>query len=482
MEPHKQPCREPGGIIAGRYRLKERLAAGGVGEVWLAEHCHLKQEVAIKFIKEELFADRATALSVLERFRFESQVSAMLGRKTRHVVCVHDAGDSEAGPFLAMEYVPGSSLSDELKVYGPMQPKRLATILDQVADALGAAHAVGIVHRDIKPANILVVDQPDGSPFAKVADFGIAKAMNPDLPLDRPKSTSAMTLVGTPDFMSPEQVRSGPVQPAIDIWALGVTCYKLLTGALPFKATSRVDRIYKIVFEPFAPPSSLRPDLPAALDAWFSRALAKDPADRFVTVRAMSVAFRAAIGGAANLPNLPVTIPRPEIEVTIHRSEPTTVNARASQPERTTLTSATAHVEPPTERTRSGVRWGAVLAAAAMAATLAAGLLLVHGPKTSEAQGTPASQAQAAAPQSTMVQPTAPRLAGEPAPTALPHSAPESAPIIANPANPPSNLRKPSKHTSAPPAEPPREPPPAPSETAPAPAAPPPPRDPSTIL
>jgi eukaryotic-like serine/threonine-protein kinase len=420
MEQMEHSALAPGKIIGDRYRLKERLAAGGVGEVWVAEHCHLKHEVAVKFLKEDLLGDRSAADGVLERFRFESQVSAMLGRRTRHVVAVHDAGDSEFGPFLAMEYVSGRSLSEELKMFGPMQAARLGTILEQVADALEAAHALGIVHRDIKPANILVCDEPDGSPFVKVADFGIAKTTNLDLFLDLPRVTSATLLVGTPDFMSPEQVRRAMVQSATDIWALGVTCYKLLVGKLPFNAASGADKIVKILSEPFLAPSTIRPELPVALDAWFLRALAKEPADRFASVKEMSDAYRAAIIGPVSRPiSLAFAISRPGSAATIPRSErgtariPTSAEAAASAElvptqvegsrrsppkicpsERATVVSGRAATLPGErpEPTRPRARRRRIMVNV-IAVVIAAGLLVLYAPNDPAAQRAPADQA-----------------------------------------------------------------------------------------
>ena len=420
--------RSPGEIVAGRYRLLERLAMGGIGEIWVAEHLHLKQEFALKFLKEELLASPAAAGDILERFRFESQVSAMLGSKTRHIVSVHDAGDSEAGPFLAMEFVSGCSLADELNASGPMPPARLAIILDQVADALAAAHAAGIVHRDIKPANILLRDEPDGSIFVKLADFGIAKATNLELPLDRPKDTTAMTLVGTPDFMSPEQVRGDNVQPATDIWALGVTCYKLLTGALPFQSQSRIARLSKILLDPFPPPSSRCLGLTAAIDAWFSRALAKDPEDRFRSVKEMSAAFTRAIDGREDS-ELAITLPRarragaassPDLEgsrrAPMHSGAELTLFA-SERP-------ATGHGAR-LETSRSFARSRGFMAAIATAAVLATGLVVLHAPTDSASQTAFANQpSPSIRPESTSPQWPIPRATGESAVPAAPDAVP----------------------------------------------------------
>src|SRR5262249_40103556 len=143
----------------------------------------------------------------LERFRFEAQISARLASCTRHVVAAHDAGEFVGLPYLVMEYVPGRTLEAEIEEAGPIDPDRMATILDQAADALGAAHAIGIVHRDLKPSNLMLVKAPDGGTVVKVADFGVAKALTRDLPLDRPRETAVGQLIGTPAFMSPEQIR-----------------------------------------------------------------------------------------------------------------------------------------------------------------------------------------------------------------------------------------------------------------------------------
>jgi serine/threonine-protein kinase len=295
--------RLPGEIIAERYQLKRRLAEGGIGVVWVAEHLELRQEVAIKLLKESTRADPDHAIHVLERFRHEAQVSALLGRRTAHVIHAQDAGFSEVGPYLVMEFVDGHTLADEIDTMGPLTPERFLPVLEQVAEALTVAHDVGVVHRDLKPTNILVVDQREGGLLAKVADFGLAKTINQELTLDRPQETGESTVVGTVDFMSPEQLRAGqPADPRMDIWALGVVTYEALTGKLPFEGPSVHAIMAKIVTAPFPRASSRRASLPVALDAWFDRALAKDLKSRFATPQELVAAYRRAIGLPATRP------------------------------------------------------------------------------------------------------------------------------------------------------------------------------------
>jgi eukaryotic-like serine/threonine-protein kinase len=313
----ERESRAPGEVIAGRYLLQSRLAEGGIGEVWRAEHVHLKQQLAIKLLKDDTTQDPAWIASVLERFRFEAQVSAMLAKKTNHVVAVVDAGDCEAGPFLAMEFIAGKTLLDELDERGPSDPDRFGRVLEQVVDALTAAHAAGVVHRDLKPSNILVQEvtaRADvtgpmslaalrGGPFVKVADFGIAKTAEGALGLDRPKDTAVTVLVGTPDYMSPEQLRGGEKpDPRMDVWALGVVSYQMLTGFMPFEAASTTALMVEVLVRPFVAATKRRPELPRGLDAWFDRALAKKASDRFTTALEMLEAYRDVVPCAEGLP------------------------------------------------------------------------------------------------------------------------------------------------------------------------------------
>lgn len=299
--------RLPDEIIADRYRLKRRLAEGGIGVVWVAEHLELRHEVAIKLLKESTRADPDHAIHVLERFRHEAQVSALLGRRTTHVVQAHDAGFSEVGPYLVMELIDGHTLADEIDSMGPLTPERLLPILEQVAEALSVAHDVGVIHRDLKPTNILLVNQPRGGVLAKVTDFGLAKTINQALTIDRPQETGESTVVGTVDFMSPEQLRAGQkADPRMDVWALGVVAYEALTARLPFEGPSVHAIMAKIVSQPFPRATSRRPTLPHAVDAWFDKALAKDVKARFATPQDLVTGFRRAIGLPS--PNVSTTL------------------------------------------------------------------------------------------------------------------------------------------------------------------------------
>lgn len=281
-----------GEVVAGKYRLVERVGRGGMGEVWLAEHDGLGVELALKF-PSALPDDDAAAEHLLSRFRFEAQVSARLAAATAHVVAVHDAGTHEGVPYMAMEYVRGRGLDEELERDGAIAPSRLAEILDRIGDALGAAHAHGIVHRDLKPSNILLAD--DGELVVKLCDFGVAKATRSELPVARPKETSRGRLVGSPAYASPEQLRGAALDARSDVWSLGVVAYEALTGFQPFSGATMADLVGAIAGRDPDPPSAIRGELGAAIDAWMARALAKDPGDRFGSVEEMAAAFRAAL-------------------------------------------------------------------------------------------------------------------------------------------------------------------------------------------
>jgi eukaryotic-like serine/threonine-protein kinase len=318
----KRPSRySPGELVGEKYRLKRILGRGGMGEVWEARHEHLNTDLAIKFLDRLPDSDEGNVSIVLERFRFEAQISARLGSRTRNIVAVYDAGSHAGIPYLVMEYVHGRTLESVIDELGMVEPERFADILDQVADALSVAHELGIVHRDIKPSNIMLVEPPRGpdgvtahggrsgdgagslSVTAKLADFGVAKALRTDLAIDRPKDTSEGLLVGSPAYMSPEQLKcDGQLDARSDVWSLGVVAYEALTGWPPFSGTSIADLIVAISTRTADAPSSIRASLPRAIDSWFHRALAKDPGARFATPKEMAGAFRAALRLRARRP------------------------------------------------------------------------------------------------------------------------------------------------------------------------------------
>ncbi|MGK4008110.1 serine/threonine-protein kinase [Sorangium sp. So ce1036] len=289
----------PDEIVDGKYRLVRPLGRGGMAEVWLAVHVNLKTELAIKFLSLALTGDAERTRTVLERFRFEAQISARLGARTRHIVAVHDAGVHEDLPYLVMEYVRGRTLLAEVTETGPIDPQRFAGVLDQIADALTVAHEMGIVHRDLKPSNVMLLDEPGEALSVKVADFGIAKALHGDLGLDRPMETSADVMLGSPNYMSPEQLASPlSVDVRADIWALGVLAYEVLTDWTPFQGNTIAELIVAVSTRDFEPATNVRRSLPRGLDGWFARALAKEPARRFASVGEMVRAYHAAIEAA----------------------------------------------------------------------------------------------------------------------------------------------------------------------------------------
>ena len=296
-----------GVLVADRYRLVERIGKGGMAEVWRAVHEELRTEVAIKFLAKELAGHPDLAPLALARFRFEAQVSARLSGRTRHVVSVHDAGSHKGTPYLAMELIRGHDLEQEVTARGPLDPSRVATLLDQVADALDTAHSMGIVHRDIKPSNLLLTEGDRGAGeglFVKLADFGVAKATQAGAAFDLPRVTAAGMLVGSPAFMSPEQADGrSDLAGTSDIWSLGTVVYEILTGRACFEGDTLTAVLVSVAGRKFVPLSKVRPALGKGVDAWLDRCLAVDPSRRFQTVAEMSRAFREA------LPRGPETAP-----------------------------------------------------------------------------------------------------------------------------------------------------------------------------
>ncbi len=267
-----------GRVIDGRYKVLERLAAGGMGVVYRVEHQRMGKIAAMKVLHRDLASDR----EVMKRFRREAEAVSKLTHP--NTVQTFDFGTADGAMYLVMEYVRGEDLGTILRREGPMPFSRAAPIFMQVCDALGEAHELGIIHRDVKPENILVTHGKDGHDHAKVLDFGLAKL---SLPGDGADVSSRGEIVGTPFYMSPEQIRGDELDPRTDIYALGGVIYRVLTGEPPFKAQSPVGVLTRHLTDELVPATALRSDLPPRVDEILGRALAKDRADRYPTVDAL---------------------------------------------------------------------------------------------------------------------------------------------------------------------------------------------------
>ncbi|MEP7121902.1 MAG: serine/threonine-protein kinase [Byssovorax sp.] len=272
-------------VIADRFRLVRPLGQGGMGAVWLAQHTGLDVPCAVKFIHEE------AAKSAELRARFEREAKAAAQLRSPHVVQILDHGVWGGAPYIAMELLEGEDLGQRLKKRRPLSARETLVIATQVGRALSKAHAAGLVHRDLKPANIFLV-RDDEREIAKVLDFGVAKVK--ETGLDDATQTGAV--LGTPFYMSPEQARgSKSIDHRSDLWALAVVVYQCMIGKLPFRGDALGDLLVKIIIDPLPVPSAAGP-VPPGFDAWWERAAAREPADRYQTPKEMTQALGLALG------------------------------------------------------------------------------------------------------------------------------------------------------------------------------------------
>lgn len=288
----------PGQLITDRLRLVRQLGAGGMGSVWIAHHLLLDTEVAVKFTSAELGSTDAG----MARFEREARSAAKL--KSPHVIKIFDYGRSvENVPYIVMELLSGADLATIIRRSliergVPPDPEFVRKVVEQAALGLTEAHDAGIVHRDIKPDNIFISDLA-GEPFVRLLDFGIAKHV-----LEAgPRLTGSQDSFGTPYTMSPEQVlRPREVDFHTDLWSLAVVAYNTLTGEWPFDGETLGELYIRIDKGVFAPPTTIRPELPQVLDAWFIRALSRDPTCRFSSAHELAQTFSIAIAGHAEVP------------------------------------------------------------------------------------------------------------------------------------------------------------------------------------
>ena len=276
-----------GEILAGKYRVERVLGIGGMGVVVAAHHIQLDKRVALKF----LLPEATTNAEVVARFAREARAAVKI--ESEHVARVIDVGAMESGaPYMVMEYLVGSDLAQRLVEHGAMPIEEAIDYLLQACEAIAEAHAAGIVHRDLKPANLFLTRRADGSSLVKVLDFGISKATLPAGSQPDMSLTKTASVMGSPLYMAPEQMRSTrSVDARADIWALGVILYELLSGKVPFEATTMPELCAMVLTETPAPLRDKRPDTPPGLWLIIERCLQKDPAQRFGNVSELANAL-----------------------------------------------------------------------------------------------------------------------------------------------------------------------------------------------
>jgi serine/threonine-protein kinase len=270
----------------GQYQLREKLGVGGMGEVYLAEHQLLKRPCALKLIKPEAGADPIA----LARFEREVQSAARLSHP--NTIEIYDYGHTDDGTFYyVMEFLPGVSLQDLVDKHGPLPVGRVIFIFRQVCAGLAEAHALGLVHRDLKPANIFVAFRGGEADVAKVLDFGLVKPTRDEGAVEL---TSDHRVSGTPLYMAPEQATGDrSLDARADIYSMGAMIYFSLTGGPPFKFPTAFEVMMAHARDPVVPPSKLRPEIPADVEAVVLKCLAKKPQDRYADVKAVGKALAA---------------------------------------------------------------------------------------------------------------------------------------------------------------------------------------------
>ena len=277
-----------GQLVGERYQVERRLGEGGMGEVYLARHVLIGRPCALKVMSPSLSQDP----DAVSRFNREATSASRISHP--NVCAVYDFGLTPEGlVYLAMEYVEGRTLSALLDESGPLKVDRAAALVAQCAAGLMAAHELGIVHRDLKPENIMVLSGRERE-TAKLVDFGIAKAME-SLPGER--VTKSGFVVGTPEYMSPEQLAGDPVDGSSDQYSLALVFYRLITGTLPFAGNSLQETLVKRLTDPPRPLSESRPDaaFPIGLQRVLDRALARDPGARYPSVAEFSEAIQTEL-------------------------------------------------------------------------------------------------------------------------------------------------------------------------------------------
>lgn len=281
-------------VLADRYRVVKKLGEGGMGSVYLAEHTTINKRLAIKVLSPE-FSHKQ---DLVDRFLQEARAASMIDQE--NVVEITDFGSTPNGSvFFVMEYLNGEDLSDTIKNNGPLPWSRVKPIMLQIVEALKSAHEAGIIHRDMKPENCFRIKRGSNHDFIKVLDFGIAKVTSDEG--EGKNLTRTGMIFGTPEYMSPEQAKGEKVDHRVDVYALGVILYELLTGRVPFTADTFMGILTKHMFEPPAAPSTVVPhaNIPADVEAIILKALQKDREYRFQDMTDMGAAIEKVGSGSA---------------------------------------------------------------------------------------------------------------------------------------------------------------------------------------
>jgi serine/threonine protein kinase len=349
--------------LAGKYRIDGFLKRGGMGAVYKGTHLMLGKPVAIKLINPEL----VTSADIVDRFQREARAAANLTHP--NIVIVHDLGQTAEGElYIAMELVVGRSLKQVIKEDGPMEPDRAVQQLKAMCSALALAHRNGVIHRDLKPQNIMVSEDSEGNEVPKILDFGIAKTFEPD----STALTATGTVIGTPQYMSPEQAKGMAVDMRSDLYSLGIILYEMLVGKVPFDDNSIPAVLVKHLSEMPAPPRQLRADLSPALEAVVLRTLEKDPEKRYQSAEELSQGLEQALVGVAPLPP-----PVPAYQVDVPTVAETAVTGATTRRVATCPTAPIAQSSPPRPPDSRAKKTGLFVGLSALAVLLLLGFFFL---------------------------------------------------------------------------------------------------------
>ena len=388
---------QPGQML-GPYQIIEQIGEGGMASVYKAYQPSMDRNVAIKILPSQL----AESAEFTQRFQQEARIIAKLEHP--HILPVFDYGESNGITYLAMRYLDAGTLGEKMQKERPLPLDEIDRLFTQLADALSYAHSYGIIHRDLKPSNALIDSQ--GNLF--LTDFGIAKMLESA----SPRLTQTDAIMGTPAYISPEQAKAVQVNQRSDIYSLGIILYEMVTGRVPFVAETPLAVILKNVSDPLPPPSTLKPDIPEAIEKVILKALAKEPNDRFATVNEFLSAWKRA------LDDIKAT-PRPSSNETVSaQAAPATVY---TQPPHGTTGTVT-KTEP---KSRGWIGWaaGCLIGLCLLGAIGGGGLYLINSGMFAD---TPPTQA----PAPTQTQAPPPTLTQAPPPTEAPQPTATTASIV----------------------------------------------------